>query len=104
MSDAARWLFLGGPRPSGCPRWCAAEHGLTAGEEDLLHLSNPVEVAGGLRAQMCLSVDAASGVADGPWVMIGGSEYTLEQAEELGVSLVAIARSAAADSAHREGP
>ena len=102
MSDAPRSLF-GGRRAPGrisCPHWCVIRHGRTVGEEDLLHLSEPVAVAGGLSAQLCLSIDEASGTADGPWVLIGGCEYTLEQAEELGVSLVTIARSAAAGCAH----
>lgn len=105
MSDAPRSPVgvEADARPITCPRWCATTHGLTAGEEDLLHLSKPVDVAGGLRAQLCLSVDEASGAADGPWVLIGGCEYTLEEAEKLGVSLVAIARSAVAGSAHPGG-
>lgn len=76
---------------AGCPSWCATGHGVHVGEEDWLHLSEPLPVAEGVSARLCLSIDPLTSVQDGPYIVIGGQEYTLPQAQALGASLLAMA-------------
>jgi hypothetical protein len=76
---------------SDCPPWCATEHGVHLGEEDWVHTSVALAVADGVVARLCLSVDPASGSQDGPYVLIGATEYTLAEARALGDSLMALA-------------
>ncbi len=61
------------------------------GEEDWLHLSEPLPVADGVSARLCLSIDPLTSVQDGPYIVIGSQEYTLPQAQALGASLLAMA-------------
>lgn len=78
-----------------CPGWCVARHGAHLGEEDWLHVGEPLVVAeGGVTAQLCLSVDPDSGEQDGPYVLIGTSEYTPAEAADLGRALTELAASA----------
>ena len=81
-----------------CPLLCAIQHGANHGEEDWVHMCEALEVADGVPARLCTSVDPDTGAEDGPYVIIGSSEYTLDEAEELGMSLVAIARVGAAST------
>ncbi len=76
---------------AGCPSWCATGHGVQVGEEDWLHLSEPLPVAEGVSARLCLSIDPLTSVQDGPYIVIGSQEYTLPQAQALGASLLAMA-------------
>ena len=75
-----------------CPPWCTAEHGRHPGEDDQVHTGEPVELADGVLARLCLSVDPRTGAQDGPYVLIGWSEYTLDEAAALGSALIAMAR------------
>jgi hypothetical protein len=68
-----------------------AEHGVQDGEEDWVHLSSPVYLTDGIGARLCMSTDPVTGIEDGPFVLIGSSEYTLEEAEALGFALTGIA-------------
>jgi hypothetical protein len=74
-----------------CPRWCVTHHGVHLGEEDWIHTSAPVPVADGLMARLCMSLDPDTGVEDGPYVLIGTSEYTLSETAVLGGSLLSLA-------------
>ncbi|WP_062736125.1 DUF6907 domain-containing protein [Kocuria turfanensis] len=74
-----------------CPGWCVARHGEQLGEEDWVHVGEPLTVAEGVTAQLCLSVDPDSGAEDGPYVLIGSSEYTPAATVALGRSLIALA-------------
>lgn len=76
---------------SACPHWCVTRHGLRTGEEDWVHTSAPVSVADGLVALLCMSVDPAGRTVDGPYVLIGTTEYTVAEAKALGDSLIALA-------------
>jgi hypothetical protein len=81
------------PQPRDtCPEWCVIQHGVHRGEDDWLHLGEPVALADGLLARLCLSVDPQTGADDGPYVLVGWSEYTLDEAAALGAALVAMAR------------
>ncbi len=76
---------------SWCPAWCAAEHGYQRGEEDWVHLSEPLPLTEGVSAQLCMSIDPESGAADGPYVVVGSTEYTLAEAQALAASLMTMA-------------
>ena len=73
-----------------CPSWCTVAHGVNLGEEDWLHLSEPVRIASAVSAQLCMSIDPLTHVQDGPFLLIGATEYTLSQAEALCSSLAAL--------------
>src|SRR3954447_18312286 len=79
----------------GCPSWCVAEHGFQAGEEDWLHVSEPLVLTTGVAAQLVMTKDPETGEQDGPYVTVGASEYTLPAAEELGIELQRIAEAGA---------
>lgn len=86
---------LGGPTPApmsqnACPRWCVTRHGLHLGEEDWVHTSAPVSIADGLVALLCMSRDPAGRAEDGPYVLIGTTEYTVAEAKTLGHCLIAL--------------
>lgn len=81
----------GAPRDT-CPPWCVAAHGMHLGEDDWVHVGEPVALADGVLAQLCLSVDPQTGAKDGPYVVVGWSEYTLDETAALGAALVAMAR------------
>jgi hypothetical protein len=74
-----------------CPPWCVTAHGVHLGEEDWVHLGEPLPLAEGISAQLCMSIDPLSGVEDGPYIIIGGTEYTLPAAKALATSLMALA-------------
>lgn len=74
-----------------CPGWCVARHGAQFGEEDRVHIGEPLTVAEGVTAQLCMSVDPDSGEEDGPYVLIGSSEYTPAATAALGQSLIELA-------------
>jgi hypothetical protein len=90
------FLDPGGGTGSGsqnvCPAWCVVSHGAQLGEEDWVHTSAPVPVADGMVARLCLSVDPATGSCDGPYVLVGTTEYLVSEAVELGLSLIVLAR------------
>ncbi|GAA1765230.1 DUF6907 domain-containing protein [Kocuria aegyptia] len=84
-------------RPGGrvrrsCPHWCVSGHGVHRGEEDWLHQGEPLMVARGVVARLCMSVNPDTGAVDGPYVLVGTTEHTLSEAEALGAALVALAR------------
>lgn len=76
---------------NGCPRWCITRHGVQLGEEDWIHNSEPVPVADGLVARLCMSIDPDTGIEDGPYVLVGSSELTANEARQLGESLIRLA-------------
>ena len=77
------------PRP--CPAWCSTAHGVNLGEDDWLHVGEPLAVAHGAWAQLCMSVDPDTGSQDGPYVLIGSVEYSLAEAQALGTALITLA-------------
>lgn len=74
-----------------CPPWCCVRHGVSEGEDDWLHISEPLVMAEGLTARLCISVDPRTDETDGPYVVIGSREFTLAEAEDLGASLIELA-------------
>ena len=83
---------LASPAVETCPPWCVADHGRHPGEDDRVHTGESVELADGVLARLCLSVDPRTGAPDGPYVLVGWSEYTLDEAAALGSALIAMAR------------
>lgn len=77
-----------------CPDWCVSQHGVHLGEEDWVHLSAPLAICEDVLAQACVSILPDGGVDDGPYVLVGSRQYTLEEAAALGAALVALARGA----------
>lgn len=57
-------------------------------------------MAEGTIARLCMSIDPESSVADGPYVLVGSTEYSLPEAEVLGASLITLA-GVGATSSHR---
>ncbi len=79
-----------------CPAWCTTAHGVHAGEEDWVHLGEPATIGPGERTQLCMTVDPVTGTSDGPYVLVGPTEYTPAQAAALGRALLALAEMAGA--------
>lgn len=92
-----------GPAGGSCPPWCVQPHRTGDGDDARLHLGEPVYLSSGITARLCMSVDAAGHVEDGPFVLVGEEEYTLEEAIELGGALIAMAQLAATPQA-QPGP
>ncbi|MGD8200747.1 DUF6907 domain-containing protein [Ornithinimicrobium sp. W1679] len=75
-----------------CPTWCVTAHDPSRGEDDWLHQGEPVALADGVNAVLCMSVDPTTGERDGPYVLIGDTQHTPEEAERLGMVLSALAQ------------
>ena len=43
-----------------CPAWCATGHGVQLGEEDWVHLGEPVLLTDGVSAQLCMTIDPSA--------------------------------------------
>jgi hypothetical protein len=71
-----------------CPGWCVTRHGVHAGEEDWVHTGAPLAVADGVVALLCMSVHPGSGATDGPYVIVGSRQHTLDDAAALGEALL----------------
>lgn len=83
-------------RRSDCPCWCVTNHDPARGEDDWVHEGAPLHVEDGVLARLCVSVDPRSGHVDGPYVIVGSRELSVEQAEALGVSFIGLAVAGAA--------
>jgi hypothetical protein len=96
---------LNGPedvRPVGarpCPHWCATRHGVHLGEEDWVHSSAALSITDGVMARLCMSVDPVTHAEDGPYLLIGATQYTLTEAKALGDALSALAEPTTGSSA-----
>ncbi len=66
-----------------CPSWCVTGHRAELGEEDWLHCSEPVPFVDGVPARLAMSIDPGTGEVDGPYVVIGTSEYSVTEAIDL---------------------
>lgn len=71
-----------GASGTACPEWCVVRHGVLGGEDDLVHVSATLRVAG-TPVRLCGTSDLAPADADGPYVLIGADEYTLHEADAL---------------------
>ena len=66
-----------------CPGWCVLRHGEYADEEDLVHLSE-VTFVRNTRVRLCMTTAGHDqGVEDGPYLLLGDEEYTLDEAADL---------------------
>jgi hypothetical protein len=74
-----------------CPPWCVTAHDPARGEDDWVHVSEPLMLTDGVTARLCMSVDPATGEEDGPYVLVGEEQLTPAQAERLGIELSALA-------------
>jgi hypothetical protein len=69
-------------RPPSCPTWCVQRHGIRQGEDDAIHVSVELLVRS-TSLRLCTTIDSTTQEADGPYVLIGGEEYTLHEADAL---------------------
>ena len=86
-----------------CPSWCVARHGVHLGEEDWVHTGAPLPIGDDVVAHACMSVDPGTGEVDGPYVIIGRSQYSPAEAEALGAALIALACEARSASCSAPG-
>jgi hypothetical protein len=63
-----------------CPPWCGLDHGEIDGEDDQIHLAE--RPAGNMWLRLCATIDPSTGEQDGPYVLLGTQELTLDQAQE----------------------
>lgn len=64
------------------PAWCVLRHGKYTGEEDQVHLSDSTFVRNTM-VRLCMTVNPVTGAQDGPYVLLGTDEYTLEDTATL---------------------
>lgn len=74
-----------------CPEWCQVSHSRYDGEESLVHVGEPVALSGAILARLCMSMTPDGEVDDGPYILVGSDELTLEEARALGERLIAMA-------------
>src|SRR5687767_8722800 len=79
------------PLDTNCPSWCVAPHGMHRGEEDWVHTSEPLPLTDRVVARLCMTVDPVTETQDGPYVLIGGTELTPAQANDIGLAMQALA-------------
>ena len=72
-----------------CPRWCTRTHGEIRGEDDTVHVSEQA-VAGNRLLRLCATIDPVTGEQDGPYILIGHQELTLDEAEDLVAALTTL--------------
>ncbi len=82
------------PAPLPCPPWCVTAHDPARGEDDWAHVGEPLGIANGIAARLCMSIDPTTGEKDGPYVLVGDEQLTPAEAERLGVELSALAAGA----------
>ena len=75
--------------PSSCPAWCARSHGEVGGEDDTVHVSE-LAVAGNRLLRLCATIDPVTGEQDGPYILVGHQELTLDEAEDLLAALTTL--------------
>jgi hypothetical protein len=73
-----------------------APHGLHRGEEDWVHTSEPLPLADRVLARLAMTVHPTTREQDGPYVLIGSTELTPDQANDVALAIQALAAAAAA--------
>ena len=85
-----------------CPSWCARTHGELLGEDDAVHVSD-YAAAGNMLLRLCASTDGATGEEDGPYLLLGTHELTLDHAQDLVQALTAFIAQASGAASPRPG-
>jgi hypothetical protein len=57
-------------------------HGHHVGEEDLVHVSEATFIRSAM-VRLCMTSDPDGGLLDGPYLLVGGDEHTLDEASAL---------------------
>jgi hypothetical protein len=83
---------------ASCPPWCARTHGEVRGEDDTVHVSEHA-VAGNRLLRLCTTIDPVTGEQDGPYILVGHQELTLDEAEDLLAALTALVSQGRGESA-----
>lgn len=81
-------------RPVGCPPWCDLTHGHHTGEDDTVHVGSQLCVRNTL-LRLCSSVDPVTGDRDGPYVLMGAWELSLDEVDQLVTALTTLRSQAA---------
>jgi hypothetical protein len=68
----------GEPLARHTPAWCVLRHGDYTGEEDQVHVSDSTFVRYTM-VRLCMTVDPVTGMQDGPYILLGSDEYSLEE-------------------------
>ena len=68
-------------RPGDCPAWCALDHDGAPADDDAVHVSGALMVRRTV-LRLCMS-GAADGEAEEPYVLLGGEEFSLHEADAL---------------------
>jgi hypothetical protein len=89
---------------SGCPPWCVTAHDPARGEDDWLHVSEPLPLPDGASARLCMSIDVSTGERDGPFVLVGDHQLTPDEARRLGLDLEMLATRALEPLAAHDTP
>ena len=87
-------------RPPTCPPWCELGHGTHTGEDDHVHIGGQLCVRNTLM-RLCSTIDPATGEQDGPYLLMGTQEFTIDEVGELITALTALAAQAAQARAQR---
>ena len=73
---------LPSPRRSGtCPAWCALDHDGVPADDDAVHVSGALMVRHTV-LRLCMS-STPEGEPEGPYVLLGGEEFSLHEADAL---------------------
>jgi hypothetical protein len=89
----------GEPPARHSPAWCVLRHGDYSGEEDQVHISDSTFVRHTI-VRLCMTVDPVTGAQDGPYVLVGSDEYSLEEAALLIESLTGLLEAGRAPTPH----
>lgn len=68
--------------PATCPPWCSLSHGIHGGEEGAVHISHQLCVRDTLM-RLCSSNNPATGEQDGPYLLMGLAEYSMDEVDTL---------------------
>lgn len=64
------------------PAWCVLRHRDHTGEEDHVHVSDSSFVRYTM-VRLCMTVDPVTRVQDGPYILLGSDEFSLEDTAHL---------------------
>ena len=59
------------------PAWCVLQHGDYTDDEDQVHVSDSTVVRHTM-VRLCMTADPVTGMQDGPYILLGSDEYSIE--------------------------
>ena len=82
-----------------CPTWCVTAHLSIDDEESWIHVSEPLALTIDVTARLVTSIEPDTGLCDGPYLMVGDTEYALDRAAALAEALAGLVRNGREDTA-----